>query len=492
MFSAGILAALGFPPVANIVPLLVSVVIVILVLRRNSRTGRLLRLDAALGLTYGFAFFGTLLWWMNIIGHEAYVVVVAAESLFFSAAFVCLRLVLRFRLWPWWTSLVWVAFEYLRGTVPFGGLPWGRLAYATVDTPFESYARLVGLPLTSGVVFFAGALVAMSLRNPRRAWHPAAALAVLVGAGIALPTGVADGGVEKRVALVQGDVPVLFEPWPRGEILVKHLMETSDLARAIRSGVLPQPDLVLWPENSTDIDPLSDATTRQSIQRAVIDVGAPILVGAIIDGPTPQSAYNVGIAWSESGPSGMYTKQKLVPFGEYVPFRGALGGLSSRLDREVPRDMIPGDAPGIMEVAGITLGDMICWDVAQDQIVRQTVESGAEALVVQTSNASFTGTAQPSQQWQISRLRAIQSARSVLVPSTNGITGVIDAQGNEVARAPTRTPATVSATIELGRGLTWGVRVGDRAQAPVAALAFLATAVAIAHRRRSGLHPRRR
>lgn len=492
MLVAGILAALGFPPVANIVPLLVSITTVVLVLRRSDRAGRTLRFDAALGLTYGLAFFGTLLWWLNVIGHEAYAVVVAAESLFLAATFICLRLVLRLRLWPWWASLVWITFEFVRGAVPFGGLPWGRLAYATVDTPFESYARLAGLPLTSGVVFLTSALTAMMLTTPARAWRPAAAIVALTVVGIALPTGVADGGATKRVVLVQGDVPVIFAPWPRGEILVKHLMETSNLARAVRSGAAPQPDVVLWPENSTDTDPLADSAARQSIQRAVNDVGAPILVGAILDGPTPQSAYNVGVVWTDSGPGQIYAKQTLVPFGEYVPFRAALGGLSSRLDREIPRDMMPGDTPGIMNVGGMTLGDMICWDVAQDEIVRQTVESGAEVLVVQTSNASFTGTAQPAQQWQISRLRAIQSGRSVLVPSTNGITGVINARGDEVALAPTQTPATVSAQITLGRGLTWGVRVGDRAQIPIATLALLATAAGLAQAKRSTFRPRSR
>lgn len=284
-------------------------------------------------------------------------------------------------------------------------------------------------------------------------------------------------------------MPVLFEPWPAGEILVKHLVENAKLARDIRTGSSPQPDLVLWPENSTDTDVLADPTAGERIQQAVADVGAPILVGAILDGPTPTEAYNVGIAWTDQGPGAMYVKQKLVPFGEYVPFRTKLGALSSRLDREVPRDMIPGDAPGILRVGGMTLGDMICWDVAHDRILRQTVEGGAEVLVVQTSNASFTGTAQPAQQWQISRLRAIQSGRSVLVPSTNGITGVIDAEGSEVVRALTQTATSVSAEIGLGTGETWGVRLSDRSQLPFALLALAATVAGLVHRYRSSLTP---
>lgn len=203
--AAGFLAALGFPPVANLIPLIASTTILILMLRRNENLGRPLRCDAALGLTFGLGFFGTLLWWLNVISGEAYVAVVAAESLFVAAAFVCMRLVIRFRFWPLWTAVVWVAIEYVRSIVPFGGLPWGRWAYATVDTPFEAYARIAGLPATSGVVFLTGSLVALALStNLRSAWKPAILVAALALAGLALPTGVAGAGATKRVALVPG------------------------------------------------------------------------------------------------------------------------------------------------------------------------------------------------------------------------------------------------------------------------------------------------
>ncbi|MGH8939693.1 MAG: apolipoprotein N-acyltransferase, partial [Actinomycetes bacterium] len=78
---------------------------------------------------------------------------------------------------------------------------------------------------------------------------------------------------------------------------------------------------------------------------------------------------------------------------------------------------------------------------------------------VQTSNASFTGTAQPDQQWNISRLRAIETGRWVLVPSTNGISGIADASGREVARAPLHEPATLSADVPLAGGSTPALRI---------------------------------
>src|SRR5690606_12729719 len=106
------------------------------------------------------------------------------------------------------------------------------------------------------------------------------------------------------------------------------------------------------------------------------------------------------------------------------------------------------------------LGDTICWDVAYDDVVGGSIEHGAEMIVVQTSNASFMdfgrGT-QPEQQFAISRLRAIETGRWVLVPSTNGVSGIIDAHGEVVERAPLKESATMIADVPLADGVSWGV-----------------------------------
>jgi apolipoprotein N-acyltransferase len=143
-----------------------------------------------------------------------------------------------------------------------------------------------------------------------------------------------------------------------------------------------------------------------------------------------------------------------VPYGEYVPFRNALGGFVPRVDRDIPRDMVAGNEPGALTIGGVRIGDTICYDIAYDGVVAQAIAADAQVLVVQTSNAAFTGTSQPEQQWDISRLRALETGRWVLVPSTNGISGVIDADGQVVARAPMRQPATIETDVPLASGST--------------------------------------
>ena len=292
--------------------------------------------------------------------------------------------------------------------------------------------------------------------------------------------------------MVQGDVPVVFAPWPRGEIFQMHLEETERLIDAIDAGDEPSPDLILWPENSLDIDPYKDPGVSDRIEDMSRRLGAPILIGAILDGPTRGTAYNAGIVWSEDGPADKYIKRRVVPFGEYIPFRPVLGRLVGRFDREVPRDMLGGTDDGAIDMAGVRVGDYLCWDIAYDGVVRDTINNGAQMLVVQTSNASFTGTAQPEQQWQISRLRAIETGRTVVVPSTNGISGIIEPTGNVAARTEAQTSAHLTENVVLGRGTTPGVRWGGWLQTAITLIgvgAFLARAARLFGRpARSGFH----
>lgn len=456
----GVVCSLGFDPVAVPYAMVVGVAGLVFVARRLADARK--RVVLATGAIFGLAFMGPLIWWMNAVSQGAYVALVLAETAFFAVIMLALRAAVRLPWWPLWGAVVWVLGESARSSIPFSGFPWGRLAHTTIDTPFAPYARLLGMPGTTAVLFVVAAMLlvlatADSWRIRAMSVGVVAALAVL---GALLPTGVAGPAGTRQVALVQGDVPGVFLTWERGEIFDLHVRETERLVDRIEQGEEPQPDAVLWPENATDIDPFHDARVRGGIESLAAALEAPILVGGIFDGPTVDTAYNAGVVWEEGGPGERYVKRMLVPYGEYVPFRRALGGIVPRFDRDIPRDMLPGDRSGALRVGDFTVGDTICWDIAYDGIVRETVKAGAQMLVVQTSNASFTGTSQPTQQWNISRLRAIETGRWVLVPSTNGISGIADASGNEKARAPLHEPATLSADVPLAGGLTPALRFG--------------------------------
>src|SRR5690606_35278367 len=154
-------------------------------------------------------------------------------------------------------------------SVPFGGFPWGRLAFATVDTVAADLFRLVGTAGVSFAVAVVGTTLAWSVlavgKAPVTAPLGALVPVALGAAGRPLPAGPAaaqepTGSV--TVAAVQGDVPGSgMNPFAeRRVVLENHVEATHDLAARVESGETPAPDIVVWPENSTDIDPFADPT----------------------------------------------------------------------------------------------------------------------------------------------------------------------------------------------------------------------------------------
>ena len=456
----GVVCSLGFHPVEIPYAMVIGVAGLIW-LARELRDARK-RTVAITGLIFGLSFMAPTIWWMNAVSGAAYVGLVILQTLFFVPIMLALRAVTRLHAWPIWAAAVWVTGELARSIFPFTGFPWARLAHTSIDTPFKSYARLLAMPGTSAVMVVVAALLVLvaTAESVRRRATAAISVVALVLIGALLPTGIAGAAGSRQVSLVQGDVPGVFLTWPRGEIFDLHAAATDKLAEDIESGKAPKPDMVLWPENSTDIDPNFDQGVRDRIEALSARIGAPILVGGLLDGPTVTTSYNAGEVWDQNGPGDRYVKLKPVPFGEYVPWRKQAGAIFGRLARDIPRDMLAGDEPGALDIANTKIGDTICYDIAYDTVTHRAIDAGAQLIVVQTSNAAFTGTSQPEQQWDISRLRAVETGRWVLVPSTNGISGVVDPHGDVIQRAPMQEPALINQEVQLADGKTPAFAVG--------------------------------
>ncbi|MFD0788351.1 apolipoprotein N-acyltransferase, partial [Micromonospora azadirachtae] len=194
------------------------------------------------------------------------------------------------------------------------------------------------------------------------------------------------------------------------------------------------------------------------ISQAADTIGAPILVGAVLLGPDAGQVRNAGILWRPgSGPDleQLYVKRHPVPFAEYVPLRNIARMVSKEVDR-VRSDFVAGSTPGVVRAGAVPLGDVICFEVAYDEVVRDTVTGGAQLLVVQTNNATFDA-AEARQQLAMVRLRAVEHGRPALMASTVGVSGFVapdgrvsDATGfntrevvvRQLVLADGRTPAT--------------------------------------------------
>jgi len=500
--GAGLLAVLAFPrfgvwPLAFASVGSFSVVV----------HGRRARQAAWLGLVYGAALFVPLLHWTGVyVGAVPWLILAAAEAGYFAGMGAVLSIVQRLPFAPVWVGVTWVLEEAVRDRWPFGGFPWGRLAFSQAESPLRWVAALGGAPLVTFAVALGGGGLAVALLHSRaREWRPialgAAVLAAVPVAGLLLGVVLRpapDGhGRATTIAVVQGSVPergkLNFEDRPR-QVLDNHVAETLKLAAEVEAGRQPQPSLVVWPENSSDIDPYTDADAAAEITRAVRAVGVPILVGAILDGPGPKHDRNVGILWSPTtGPGATYTKRHPVPFGEYMPLRGLATAISSKANL-VERDMVAGHGNGLLTGGPFPIGDVICFEVAYDDLVRSSVEAGARFLVIQTNNATFGRTGETYQQLAMSQLRAVEHARVVAQVSTTGVSALIGPDGQVRQRTGALyTPGILVANMPLRTTTTLATRLGAIPEYVLTGVAVLALGWSIwsaqAARRRAAEHP---
>ncbi len=444
------------------------------------------------GLAFGVAFCYSLMWWMRAVDVYAWLALSGLEAAFYGLLGAAVPLLRRLPVWPLWAAVAWVAMEVLRSGWPFSGMPWGRLAFATIDTPAAPLLAYVGATGVSLVLALAGALLA-ALWSPGRLRRPATLVALAaVVAVIALPVlmpWTSDAEGEVRVAVVQGDVPgdgtnVLAD---FRQVTENHVRATTDLAADVEAGRAERPDLVLWPENSTATDPFADTQTRVGIQTAVAAIGVPVLVGAMVDA-TPGHVLNQGIVWDPlQGAGDRYTKRHPVPFGEYIPWRSVFGDSFGKLD-QIPRDMLSGTRKEPLTVDGARIADALCFDIAYDDGLFDQVTRGADLVTVQTSNAMFIHTGQIEQQFAISRVRAVELGRVVAVASVNGLSGVIAPDGHVVDTLEPRTTGVLVIDVPLHDAVTPGTWVGHwvgRLAVPVTVLVLLVALVGYRRRRPS-------
>lgn len=337
-----------------------------------------------------------------------------------------------------------ITIEGIRSVIPWGGFPWGLLAYSQLDGPLVQLARIGGSSLVSGAVVACAASIVLSYRSRNLKYVSIPLL--LCAVSFVIPA--VKTSEQIAVAAIQGNVPRtgLNLSAQREAVFQNHVSETTKFLDQISSS--SKPDLIVWPESSTDIDPIPPGQVRAKIDEISNQAQVPLLVGAVTWSQSDSGPANAGILWlPEKGPVKQYAKNHLVPFGEYIPLRDFLTRYISRLQL-VPVDYQPGTTPGLFQVGDFLVGDVICFEVAYGKQIRETVALGAQIIAVQTNNATYGNTEQPDQQFAITRFRAIEHQRPFVVASTSGVSGLIDHNGNVIEKTEQFVAATVSGEVE--------------------------------------------
>lgn len=371
-------------------------------------------------------------------------------------------------------TLLWCGVEELRSSWPLGGLPFGRLAFAAADAPMLPVAAYGGsIALTACLASLGAALAELALllgTRQLRAALPVAAcagLAVLAPAYLPLDSQAQTGSI--RVAAVQGNVAEDFEDaFGRAlEVTTNHLEGTRGFVQDTGPGAV---DVVIWPENSADLDPRDDPRSASLVQQAAGDAGAPVLVGAVRYGQDEHTGarirYNDLLLWDpEQGPGEYYRKHQPVPFAEYIPWRDLVRKVTTQVDR-IGVDLLPGTGGYTLEVPvaeqsrQVPLAVGICFEVAYDSALRAGVLEGGELIVVPTNNASFLYSSEATQQLAQGRVQAVVHGRAVVQVSTVGITALISPQGRVEQSTRAYTQAALVGQVPLRTSLTWADRLG--------------------------------
>lgn len=357
----------------------------------------------------------------------------------------------------------WVAIEFFRERVT--GVPWNPLGNSQVDNiPFARIAQTAGVyGLSFAVMLVNCAFVAALLLWGRRRKNlliSAAAAAIALQIGIfAKP---AEFAPTHQAVLVQEDVPLSDQPWSQG-----YFDRTlADLAQLSMQAEPRHPDgnpgLIVWPESPAPFY-IADARLQKSLTTLARDTNSYLVVGSLgqlEDAKHQPHLLNSALLMDpRGGIVGRYDKIHLVPFGEYVPLQDLLF-FATKLTREVG-DFGRGTERKVFDLNGTRYGVFICYESVFPGEVREFTANGAQVLINISDDLWYGETSAPWQHLQMSRMRALENHRWVLLATNNGTTASIDPLGRVVKQAPRNVRTTLVAPYAPQNEITFYSRYGD-------------------------------
>lgn len=381
---------------------------------------------------------------------------------------------------------VWTLREFVANNFPYGGFPWSKLAMTQADSIFSNWVWWGGLSLLSFIIALLGALLALLIRHfgdrklPRRAFVATALATMLIP--VITPLGLTtEPAGEKVIAAVQGNANAgLFSNVEKGTILQNHIDATQIV---FESELVDEIDLLVWPENASDIDPLRSNSAREKIEAVAESVGAPFVFGTLT--VRGDESFNSTLLWLPGvGPVDYYDKKQPVPFAEYAPDREFWRMFAPDLVDMIPKGYSFGVRDGIYEIGDFVAGTLICFEIAEDSILRELTTSGAEVILSQTNNADFGYSDETYQQAAIAQLRAIETGRAVVNISTVGLSVIYLPSGDVLSEVDWYEPAAMVERVPLYTGNTPAMTIGAIFDWLIAALILAFTALMLARSRR--------
>ena len=341
----------------------------------------------------------------------------------------------------WFVAATILLADEIKSRFPFGGFGWTRIGFSQADSAYLNLVSLGGVAALSVVVL----IFAIFFAHPSFGKIMAVLLICTLPIGFNAPFAT-DKNLE--VAGVQGNTPKMGLDFnDRAEAVFNmHLQKTAEIKVPL--------DLIVWPENASDIDPYLTSGVMDKLQEMSRVKGAPILIGAVLrSGNTPT---NASILLDAQSTQSTYIKQHLTPFGEYIPLRKIAEFISPYASSVT--DFSPGKSYIVHKIGNFSIGPIICYEIIDDRLVRLAATK-SDALVVQTNSATFAGTSESAQQLNITRIRAAEHNREILSVSTVGISALIDNNGKVITRSKENVSSIIYGTLHENRNQTLSDRL---------------------------------
>jgi apolipoprotein N-acyltransferase len=390
----------------------------------------------------------------------------------------------------------WLLTEWLRSWQALGG-PWAVFGASQWQHPAVlALAAVGGVWLISFALVMTNVAIVLVIQalprpgganlRPGLALFGAAAAVASIGAGpLAFALTPASPAVRQvTVAMVQpGVISNTSLRVHASQSLTAELSQSGTL-----SGV--RPDLIVWGESSIAVD-LTLAKNRAQLlqleQLAARD-GADILVSQ--DATPPGKGHEKwAVLVSPSGIEGIYVKTRLVPFGEYIPFRQQLGWLT-KISKAAASNMIPGTGAHLLQATDrqgrpLPIGVLICFESAFPDMSRVDTDNGALLIVYQSATSTFQGTWGPDQHASLGAVRAAETGRPVVQAALTGVTAAFDARGRLLAWMGQSSRGVVNVRLDLppASARTLYDRFGDYVPWSALAIVVLAALVMFANSR---------
>ena len=479
---AGLLVPFAFAPF-NFIPLIFVSLAVLFLVWRHASTREAFRS----GFLFGAGMFGVGISWVFVSMHDfggvsaPVGVLLTLSFVLFLALFPAVAGWLQVRYFQqpdalWCNALavsaLWTLGEWCRGWI-FTGFPWLAVGYSQVDSPLSSVAPILGVYGVSWAVSFLAALLAFARRgNVWKVAVPAIVVLSLSAYALTWVEWAVPAGAPVKVALLQGNVSqdIKWRPEQRQPTIDWYVENTR-----LNWGS----DLIIWPETALPVFYHQAHDFLAELGQEARNAGTDLFIGMPVMNTRTQQYYNSMV--SVGGPEQIYSKQHLVPFGEYIPFAAMLGGLMEFMQVPLPDFSTEPSAP-VVKLAGYPMGVSICYEDAFGEEVINALPEAA-ALINTSNDAWFGDSMAPHQHLQIARMRSLETQRPMLRVTNTGVTAVIDHHGKVIAQAPQFEATVLRATAQPMKGATPYAHVGNTAL--ITALMLLMTVVMFVVRKRT-------